>query len=111
MTLPLIKLDNINITIGGVPLLRDACLQVKSGERICLIGRNGSGKSTLLKIAVGVLETYSGEVFRHPSATIGYLEQNPDFSNFSTVDDYLNISSIHHNSDLHRITFLLDFFV
>ncbi|AMC13352.1 ABC-F family ATP-binding cassette domain-containing protein [Liberibacter crescens] len=110
MTLPLIKLDNINITIGGVPLLRDACLQVKSGERICLIGRNGSGKSTLLKIAVGVLETYSGEVFRHPSATIGYLEQNPDFSNFSTVDDYLNISSIHHNSDLHRITFLLDFF-
>ena len=75
MAPPILKLDDIQLSFGGAPLLAGAGLQVEPGDRICLVGRNGSGKSTLMKIAAGIVEAQSGEVFRHPSSTIRYLEQ------------------------------------
>lgn len=75
---PILKLDDILLTFGGTPLLAGAGLQVEPGDRICLVGRNGSGKSTLMKIAAGLAEPQSGEIFRHPSVTIRYLHQAPD---------------------------------
>ncbi len=77
MAPPILKLDDIFLSFGGSPLLAGANLQVEPGDRICLVGRNGSGKSTLMKIAAGLAEAQSGEIFRHPSATIRYLEQAP----------------------------------
>ena len=86
---PILKLDDIHLSFGGTPLLSGAGLQVEPGDRICLVGRNGSGKSTLLKIAAGLVEAQSGEIFRQPSATIRYLEQAPDFSGYATVEAYV----------------------
>ncbi|AQZ50286.1 ABC-F family ATP-binding cassette domain-containing protein [Martelella mediterranea] len=86
---PILKLDDIHLSFGGTPLLAGAGLQVEPGDRICLVGRNGSGKSTLLKIAAGLVEAQSGEIFRQPSATIRYLEQAPDFSGYATVEAYV----------------------
>ncbi len=74
---PILKLDDILLTFGGTPLLAGAGLQVEPGDRICLVGRNGSGKSTLMKIAAGLVEPPSGEIFRHPSVTIRYLHRRP----------------------------------
>ena len=53
---PILKLDDIQLSFGGTPLLDGAGLQVEPGDRICLVGRNGSGKSTLLKIAAGQID-------------------------------------------------------
>jgi ATP-binding cassette subfamily F protein uup len=83
MAPPILKLDDIKLSFGGAPLLDGAELQVEPGDRICLVGRNGSGKSTLLKIAAGLVEPQSGEIFRHPSSTIRYLPQAPDFDGTS----------------------------
>lgn len=90
MNLPILRLDHINATIGGINLLQDISLSVKPRERICLVGCNGSGKSTLLKIAAGIIEPQSGTVFLNSPHTLGYLEQNPDFSHFSTISDFIN---------------------
>jgi ABC transport system ATP-binding/permease protein len=103
---PILKLDDIHLSFGGAPLLDGAGLQVEPGERICLVGRNGSGKSTLLKIAAGLAEAQSGEVFRHPSATIRYLEQSPDFGEFSTVQAYAE-AGLGPGDDPYRVTYLL----
>src|ERR1700719_265862 len=86
---PLLLLQDIALTFGGEPLLEAASLSVPAGERLCLVGRNGSGKSTLLKIAAGLVEPDSGTTFRKPDATIRYLPQEPDFSGFASVSDYV----------------------
>jgi ABC transport system ATP-binding/permease protein len=89
MAAPLLQLGGIALTFGGTPLLEGVDLMVSAGERLCLVGRNGSGKSTLLKIAAGLIEPDSGTAFRKPDATIRYLSQEPDFSGFVTVSDYV----------------------
>ncbi|WP_280987954.1 ABC-F family ATP-binding cassette domain-containing protein [Georhizobium profundi] len=104
---PILKLDDIHLTFGGTPLLNGADLQVEPGDRICLVGRNGSGKSTLMKIAAGLAEPQSGEVFRHPSTTIRYLFQAPDFGGFADVRSYAE-AGLAPGDDPHRVTYLLE---
>ncbi|KJF72259.1 ABC-F family ATP-binding cassette domain-containing protein [Agrobacterium arsenijevicii] len=107
MAPPILKLDDIKLTFGVTPLLDGANLQVEPGDRICLVGRNGSGKSTLMKIAAGLVEAQSGEVFRHPSATIRYLEQAPDFADYDTVQAYAE-AGLGPGDDPYRVTYLLE---
>ena len=106
MAPPILKLDDIFLSFGGTPLLAGASLQVEPGDRICLVGRNGSGKSTLMKIAAGMVEAQTGEVFRHPSATIRYLEQAPDFAGYDTVQAYAE-SGLGPGDDPYRVTYIL----
>jgi ATP-binding cassette subfamily F protein uup len=107
MAPPILKLDDIVLTFGGTPLLNGAALQVEPGDRISLVGRNGSGKSTLMKIAAGMVEAQSGEVFRHPNATIRYLEQAPDFAGYKTVQAYAE-AGLGPGDDPYRVTYLLE---
>ncbi|MBU4052934.1 MAG: ATP-binding cassette domain-containing protein [Proteobacteria bacterium] len=58
------------------PLIRDFNLSVKTGDRICIIGKNGKGKTTLLKILAGCLDPNDGQVKAHPEMVKGYFEQN-----------------------------------
>jgi ATP-binding cassette subfamily F protein uup len=103
---PILKLDDIFLTFGGAPLLAGAKFQVEPGDRICLVGRNGSGKSTLMKIAAGLAEAQSGEIFRHPSATIRYLHQAPDFDGYDTVQAYAE-AGLGPSDDPYRVAYLL----
>ena len=107
MAPPVLKLDDIRLSFGGTPLLDGAELQVEPGDRICLVGRNGSGKSTLLKIAAGLAEAQSGAVFRHPSATIRYLPQEPDFDGFQTVGAYVE-AGLAPGDDPYRADYLME---
>jgi len=107
MAPPILKLDDIALSFGGAPLLDGVQMQVEPGDRICLVGRNGSGKSTLLKIAAGQVEPQSGEIFRHPSSTIRYLPQAPDFEGFTTVQTYAE-AGLGPNDDVHRVNYLLE---
>ncbi|WP_208249462.1 ABC-F family ATP-binding cassette domain-containing protein [Rhizobium sp. T1470] len=106
MAPPILKLDDVFLSFGGTPLLAGAALQVEPGDKICLVGRNGSGKSTLLKIAAGIVEAQSGEVFRHPSSTVRYLEQAPDFAGYKTVQAYAE-AGLGPGDDHYRVTYLL----
>ncbi len=85
----LLNLQNIRLTFGGRPLLNGTDLMLADDERMCLVGRNGSGKSTLLKIAAGLIEPDAGEVWLQPGTTVRYLPQEPDFTGFSNVHDYV----------------------
>ncbi|MBC8128997.1 MAG: ABC-F family ATP-binding cassette domain-containing protein, partial [Rhizobiaceae bacterium] len=104
---PLLRLDGVKLTFGGTPLLTGVELNVLPGDRIALVGRNGSGKSTLLKIAAGIVEPDSGEVFRQPGATIRYLPQEPDFGEVATVEAYV-AAGLGPADDPYRVTRLID---
>lgn len=82
---PLLLLKGISLSFGSAPLLSDAVLSIRQGERLCLVGRNGSGKSTLLKIAAGLTEPDGGSRFVQPGATIRYLPQEPDLSAYAST--------------------------
>lgn len=107
MAPPILKLTDIHLSFGGAPLLNGVDMQVEPGERICLVGRNGSGKSTLLKIAAGLAESQSGEVFRHPASTVRYLNQAPDFDGYATVEAYA-AAGLGPSDDPYRVTYLLE---
>ena len=52
----------INKSFFGVPVLRDAQIQVRPGEVHVLLGENGAGKSTLIKILSGAYQKDSGKI-------------------------------------------------
>jgi len=49
-----IELNNVKKNFGLKNVLEGVSFEVKTGERISLIGENGSGKSTILKIISGI---------------------------------------------------------
>ena len=55
MTLPLIKLENVDVALEGKLILRNINWRLRSGEHWAILGGNGSGKSTLLKLIRGEL--------------------------------------------------------
>ena len=75
---------------------------------MCLVGRNGSGKSTLLRIAAGLVQPDAGRRFAQPGATIRYLPQEPDLSQFATTFAYVEAGlETDGEDDRHRARTLL----
>ena len=56
-------------------LFRNVELDVKRGERICLVGPNGIGKTTLLKIIMGEAEPDQGYIKLGHNISFGYYDQ------------------------------------
>ncbi|MCP8884109.1 ATP-binding cassette domain-containing protein [Devosia sp. XJ19-1] len=59
---PVLALNNIRKTFGGVVAIENFSLDVKAGEIVALVGDNGAGKSTLIKIISGVHAPTSGAI-------------------------------------------------
>jgi ATP-binding cassette subfamily F protein uup len=85
---PLLQLTDIALALGGHPLFKAVSLAVQPGDRIALVGRNGSGKSTLLKLMAGLVEPDRGARAVPAGVSVGYLEQEPDFSGHATLGDW-----------------------
>ena len=62
-TSPEFEILNLEKVYGGRTVLRIEQLQIRQGERLCLIGPTGAGKSTLLRLLSG-LESPSTGVLR-----------------------------------------------
>ncbi|TAK72858.1 MAG: ATP-binding cassette domain-containing protein, partial [Betaproteobacteria bacterium] len=45
----MIKIENLNVNYGLVPVLRDISVEVRKGEIVAIVGANNAGKSTLLR--------------------------------------------------------------
>lgn len=70
-----------DLEIGyGQPLLPPLNLHLNSETKLWIRGTNGVGKTTLVKTLTGFLQPLGGSFCFHPFIKIGYIEQEPNFS-------------------------------
>ena len=85
--MPLIRLNQIEFSIGTQMLLDNVSLTLEKGDRLGLLGRNGAGKSTLLRILSGELLPEDGERWVDPNIQVTRLEQAlPDNLDLTTYE-------------------------
>jgi ATPase subunit of ABC transporter with duplicated ATPase domains len=85
-----IALKNIQKYYGANKVLRDISFEALGSDRIGILGRNGTGKTTIFKI-IAKLEGYEeGTLSIRKGATIGYLDQIPEFPKDYRAMDVLN---------------------
>jgi ATP-binding cassette subfamily F protein uup len=73
--MPLLRLDNVSLAYGHLPLLAGVDFQVDAGERVCLVGRNGTGKTTLFRVITGAAVADEGQIWRAETLRVAHLEQ------------------------------------
>lgn len=59
---PTLRIEGLTKRFGGVTVLSDVDLEVRTGEVRALLGENGAGKSTLIRILSGALAADGGRV-------------------------------------------------
>jgi len=85
--MPLLRLENVSLAYGHRPLLENARLEIRRGERVCLVGRNGEGKSSLLRLLSGEAAPDDGEIRIRPGTRIAHLAQEVSVDSDDTVFD------------------------
>ena len=80
-----ISLNNINKSYGSNIILDGLNLEIKTGEKVSLIGENGCGKTTLLNIITKKENIDSGSLAIKNNSVIGYLSQNPEITHKDRV--------------------------
>ncbi|PZO17323.1 MAG: lysophospholipase [Leptolyngbya foveolarum] len=71
----MLRLENISKIYPTGEVLKDVNWEVKTGDRIGLVGVNGAGKSTQLKIIQGEVEPTTGKIIRPNELHISALNQ------------------------------------
>ena len=86
-----ISLNKINKNYGFNNVLSNLSFDIKSNERVALIGSNGCGKTTTLRLIMGIENADSGSISIRNNSSIGYLPQIPTIENEDVIarDVYL----------------------
>jgi branched-chain amino acid transport system ATP-binding protein len=98
----MLKVENLNVSIGSIPIIREASLAVNEGEMCGLIGRNGAGKTTLIRALMGALPARGKAEFgqvdlltlpahRRASHGIGYMPEDRRLVPEFTVEENIRL--------------------
>ncbi len=83
------NINNISKTFGADLIFENISFDIKTNERIGLIGPNGSGKTTIIKILYGLENIQQGSFSFRKGTKLGYLDQIPEYDDSVTVLDIL----------------------
>jgi branched-chain amino acid transport system ATP-binding protein len=84
----ILALDQVDVRIQSVPILRGLSLEVGEGEIVGLVGRNGAGKTTTMRTIMGLTRPGAGSVnfdgenittldaHRRPMLGLGYMPED-----------------------------------
>jgi ATP-binding cassette subfamily F protein 3 len=81
----MISVDSLSVYFGNFALLDKVSFLVNQRDRIGLTGKNGAGKTTLLRILAGELNPSEGSISIPSGTSIGYLPQQMEVSDQTTV--------------------------
>jgi branched-chain amino acid transport system ATP-binding protein len=58
----MLRIRNLDVGYGAIPVLRGVSLHVDPGEIVSIVGANGAGKTTLLNTVSGLVRARAGEI-------------------------------------------------
>ena len=113
-----IKVENVSFKYSYFEedILHDTSFEIKSGEKVAIVGKSGSGKSTLLKLLGGLYEASSGQIkfnsvdlnkVNHQSLKkwISIVNQKPAIFNASLYDNIVMNQKDVSEEDFERAVF------
>jgi len=86
------SINNLTKYYGANKIFQNISFDLKTGERIGLIGQNGCGKTTILKIMMGLEDCQEGGIAIRKDARVGYLNQMPVFEAGATTMDVVELA-------------------
>jgi urea transport system ATP-binding protein len=111
----ILEVTRVSSGYGKSIVCNDISLEIKEGERVCLLGRNGVGKTTLLKTIIGVIPSSSGEcVIKGKNVTgmptykiartgVGYVPQGRGIFGKLTVRENIILGGVLKKKDIEEI--------
>jgi branched-chain amino acid transport system ATP-binding protein len=84
----ILAIDNVDVRLQSVPILRGLSLHVAEGEIVGLVGRNGAGKTTTMRTIMGLTRPIAGTLsfddrditrlpaHRRPRLGLGYMPED-----------------------------------
>ena len=112
----MIELNKVGFQYSGNdPLIREISFTLERGGILGLLGHNGSGKSTLMKLIGGLLRPKSGTIRIMDTPldalsrktlykSMSMMIEEPSLYGHLSVWDNLRIRSLYHQTDLDKIT-------
>lgn len=85
----ILQVNQLSKSFGADSILTNIKLEVRSRDRIAIVGRNGAGKSTFLKIIAGRLSYEKGDIIKPKDLTIGYLDQHSGLDSKLSIKEEL----------------------
>lgn len=87
-------------SFGEFKLFKDVSFGLDKGQKVGLVAKNGAGKSTLFKILMGRDIQDEGKIAFRDGIRVGMLDQEPDFGDAKSIEEYI------YRSDNPKITAL-----
>ena len=102
-----IRYSNVCKNYKGQEVLKNMSLFIPEGSIFFLLGLNGAGKTTMMKIALGMVETDSGECefnYNDNDNGIGAIIETPTFfekmNAYENLKYYDGLETVYANMDL-----------
>lgn len=96
-----LEIKNLHKSFGKNKVIDDFSLTIPENTIFGFLGKNGSGKTVTMKMILGFLKADKGSIwvfgekvkygFTNTNRFIGYLPDVPNFYNFMTPQEYLNL--------------------
>jgi ATP-binding cassette subfamily F protein uup len=84
--------ENISKSFTEKELFSNLSFGINKGDKVAMIAGNGAGKTTLLKVLAGKEFPDSGKVVMRNGIKVGFLEQDPDFNQAVSINQFIERS-------------------
>jgi len=87
-----LNINNLTKYYGANKIFENISFEIKTGERIGLIGQNGCGKTTVMKILMEMEDHQGGDISLKKDNKMGYLNQIPVYDDNTTTIDVVRMA-------------------
>jgi ATPase subunit of ABC transporter with duplicated ATPase domains len=103
----IVQLNEVSCGYDTIRLFSKVSLDIRFGQKLCLLGRNGTGKTTLLKLITGAIEPQAGEMRRGVNINTVVFSQHSELPRQSTAFELFATINISKDSAWSILTHLL----